>query len=67
MMFSREDKALISSRIAESLNVSRIVTVVVVDYDDRKYPYRVEFPNGARYWVTGEELQPIKKNRARVV
>ena len=58
MMFSRGDKALISSQI---------VTVVVVDYDDRKYPYRVEFPNGARYWVTGKELQPIKKNRARVV
>ena len=67
MMFSRGDKALISSRIAESLNVSRIVTVVVVDYDDRKYPYRVEFSNGARRWVTREELQPIKKNRARVV
>ena len=66
-MFSREDKALISSRIAESLNVSRIVTVVVVDYDDRIYPYRVEFSNGAMRWVTREELQPIKKNRARVV
>ena len=58
MMFSRGDKALISSQI---------VTVVTVDYYDRKYPYRVEFSNGARYWVTGEELQPIKKNRARVV
>ena len=66
-MFSREDKALISSRIAESLNVSRIVTVVVVDYDDRIYPYRVEFSNGAMRWVTKEDLQPIKKNRARVV
>ena len=58
MMFSRGDKALISSQI---------VTIVTVDYYDRKYPYRVEFSNGARYWVTGEELQPIKKNRARVV
>ena len=58
MMFSRGDKALISSQI---------VTVVTVDYYDRKYPYRVEFSNGARRWVTGEELQPIKKNRARVV
>ena len=58
MMFSRGDKALISSQI---------VTVVTVDYYDRIYPYRVEFSNGARYWVTGEELQPIKKNRARVV
>ena len=58
MMFSRGDKALISSQI---------VTVVTVDYYDRKYPYRVEFSDGARYWVTGEELQPIKKNRARVV
>ena len=57
-MFSRGDKALISSQI---------VTVVTVDYYDRIYPYRVEFSNGARYWVTGEELQPIKKNRARVV
>ena len=66
MMFLRGDKALISSRIAESFNVSRIVTIVVVDYDDR-YPYRVEFSNGAMRWVTGEELQPIKKNRARVV
>ena len=66
-MFSRGDKALISSQIAESLKVSRIVTVVVVDYDDRIYPYRVEFSNGAMRWVTGEELQPIKKNRARVV
>ena len=67
MMFSRGDKALISSRIAESLNVSRIVTVVVVDYDDRIYPYRVEFSDGARRWVTREDLHPIKKNRARVV
>ena len=58
MMFSRGDKALISSQI---------VTIVTVDYYDRKYPYRVEFSDGARYWVTGEELQPIKKNRARVV
>ena len=58
MMFSRGDKALISSQI---------VTVVTVDYYDRIYPYRVEFSNGARRWVTGEELQPIKKNRARVV
>ena len=58
MMFSRGDKALISNQI---------VTIVTVDYYDRKYPYRVEFSNGARYWVTGEELQPIKKNRARVV
>ena len=58
MMFSRGDKALISSQI---------VTIVTVDYYDRKYPYRVEFSNGARYWVTGEELQPIKKNRAKVV
>ena len=67
MMFSREDKALISSRIAESLNVSRIVTVVVVDYDDRIYPYRVEFSNGAMRWVTKEDLRPIEKNRAKVV
>ena len=58
MMFSRGDKALISSQI---------VTIVTVDYYDRKYPYRVEFPNGARYWVTGEDLHPIEKNRARVV
>ena len=67
MMFSCGDKALISSRIAESLNVSRIVTVAVVDYDDRIYPYRVEFSNGVRRWVPREALQPIKKNRARVV
>lgn len=66
MMFLRGDKVLISSQIAESHNVSRIVTIVVVDYDDR-YPYRVEFSNGARRWVTREELQPIKKNRAKVV
>ena len=67
MMFLRGDKALISSRIAESLNVSRIVTIAVVDYDDRIYPYRVEFSNGAMRWVTREELRPIKKNRAKVV
>ena len=67
MMFLRGDKVLISSRIAESLNVSRIVTVVVVDYDDRRLPYRVELSNGARRWVTGEELHPIEKNRAKVV
>ena len=67
MMFLRGDKVLISSRIAESLNVSRIVTVVVVDYDDRIYPYRVEFSNGAMRWVTKEDLHPIEKNRARVV
>lgn len=67
MMFLRGDKVLISSRIAESLNVSRIVTIVVVDYDDRIYPYRVEFSNGAMRWVPGEELHPIEKNRARVV
>lgn len=66
-MFLRGDKVLISSQIAESLKVSRIVTIVVVDYDDRIYPYRVEFSNGAMLWVTGEELQPIKKNRAKVV
>ena len=58
MMFSRGDKALISSQI---------VTVVTVDYYDRIYPYRVEFSDGARRWVTREDLQPIKKNRARVV
>ena len=57
-MFLRGDNVLISSRIAESLNVSRIVTIVVVDYDDR-YPYYVEFSNGARRWVTREELHPI--------
>ena len=56
-MFSRGDKVLISGQI---------VTVVAVDYDDR-YPYRVECSNGARHWVTKEALQPIKKNRARVV
>ena len=66
-MFLRGDKALISSRIAESHNVSRIVTIVVVDYDDRIYPYRVEFSNGAMRWVPREELRPIEKNRARVV
>ena len=58
MMFSRGDKALISNQI---------VTIVTVDYYDRKYPYRVEFSNGAMRWVTEEALQPIKKNRARVV
>ena len=57
-MFSRGDKALISSQI---------VTIVTVDYYDRRLPYRVEFPNGARHWVTREELHPIEKNRARVV
>ena len=66
-MFLRGDKVLISSQIAESLNVSRIVTVVVIDYDDRIYPYRVEFSNGARLWVTRKELHPIEKNRAKVV
>ena len=58
MMFLLGDKALISSQI---------VTVVTVDYYDRRYPYRVEFPNGAMRWVPIEALQPIKKNRARVV
>ena len=58
MMFSRGDKALISSQI---------VTVVTVDYYDRRLPYRVEFSNGSRQWVTREELHPIEKNRARVV
>ena len=58
MMFSRGDKALISSQI---------VTVVTVDYYDRKYPYRVEFSNGASRWVPREALHPIEKNRARVV
>lgn len=67
MMFLRGDKVLISSRIAESLNVSRIATVVVVDCYDRIYPYRVEFSNGAMRWVPGEDLRPIEKNRARVV
>ena len=57
MMFSRGDKALI---------LDQIVTIVVVDYDDR-YPYYVEFSNGARRWVTKEELHPIEKNHARVV
>ena len=66
-MFLRGDKVLISSRIAESLNVSRIVTIVTVDYYDRRLPYRVEFSNGVRRWVPREALQPIKKNRARVV
>ena len=58
MMFSRGDKALI---------LDQIVTIVTGDYYDRRDPYRVEFPNGARQWVTREELHPIKKNRARVV
>ena len=58
MMFSRGDKVLISGQI---------VTIVTVDYYDRRLPYIVEFPNGARHWATEEELQPIKKNRARVV
>ena len=58
MMFLRGDKVLISSQI---------VTVVTVDYYDRRLPYRVEFSNGAMRWVTGEELHPIEKNRARVV
>ena len=58
MMFSRGDKALISSQI---------VTVVTVDYYDRIYPYRVEFSDGARRWVTREDLHPIEKNRAKVV
>ena len=58
MMFSRGDKALISNQI---------VTIVTVDYYDRKYPYRVEFSNGARRWVTREELHPIEKNRAKVI
>ena len=58
MMFSRGDKALISNQI---------VTIVTVDYYDRRYPYRVEFSNGAMRWVTREDLHPIEKNRARVV
>lgn len=66
-MFLRGDKVLISNQIAESLKVSRIATVVTVDYDDRIYPYRVEFSNGARRWVTREELHPIEKNHAKVV
>ena len=66
-MFLRGDKALISNQIAESLKVSRIVTVVTIDCYDRIYPYRVEFSNGARRWVTIEELRPIEKNRAKVV
>ena len=57
MMFSRGDKDLI---------LDQIVTIVVVDYDDR-YPYYVEFSNGVRRWVPREALQPIKKNRAKVV
>ena len=57
MMFSRGDKALI---------LDQIVTIVVVDYDDR-YPYYVEFSNGVRRWVPREALQPIKKNCAKVV
>ncbi len=66
-MFLRGDKVLISSRIAESLNVSRIVTIVTVDYYDRRLPYRVELSNGARRWVTREDVHPIEKNRAKVV
>lgn len=66
-MFLRGDKVLISSQIAESLNVSRIVTIVTVDCYDRIYPCRVEFSNGAMRWVPREALQPIKKNRAKVV
>ena len=66
-MFLRGNKVLISSQIAESLKVSRIVTVVTVDYYDRICPYRVEFSNGARRWVTREALHPIEKNRAKVV
>ena len=58
MMFSRGDKALISSQI---------VTVVTVDNYDRRYLYRVEFYNGEMRWVTGEDLKPIEKNRAREV
>lgn len=57
-MFLRGDKVLISSQI---------VTVVTVDYYDRRYPYRVEFPNGSRQWVAEESLRPIEKNRAKVV
>lgn len=57
-MFLRGDKVLISGQI---------VTIVTVDYYDRIYPYRVEFSNGAMRWVTREDLQPIKKNRAKVV
>lgn len=57
-MFLRGDKVLISGQI---------VTIVTVDYYDRCLPYRVEFSNGARHWVTREDLQPIKKNRAKVV
>ena len=57
-MFSRGDKALISGQI---------VTIVTVDYYDRRLPYRVEFSNGARHWVAKEELHPIKNNRAKVV
>ena len=66
-MFLRGDKASISNQIAESLKVSRIVTVVTVDYYDRIYPYRVEFSNGAMRWVPREALHPIEKNRAKVV
>lgn len=63
MMFLRGDKALISSRIAESLKVSRIVTVVGVDCYDRTCPYCVEFSNGARRWVRKEALRQIEENR----
>lgn len=66
-MFLRGDKALISSRISESFDTSRIVTVVIVDYYDRMYPYRVEFSNGARQWVAEESLRPIEKVSAKVV
>ena len=67
MMFSRGDKALISSQIAESLKVSRIVAVVTIDYYDRRLPYLVEFSNGLRQWVAEKSLHPIEKNRAKVV
>lgn len=67
MMFLLGDKVLISSQIAESLNVSRIVTVAIVDYYDSFYPYLVEFSNGLRQWVAEKSLRPIEKNRARVV
>lgn len=67
MMFSRGDKALISSRIAEPFKTSRIVTVVGVDYYDIIYPYRVELSNGVRRWVTKEALCQIEKRCAKVV
>lgn len=66
-MFLRWDKVLISSRIAESFKVPRIVTVVGVDCYDRTYPYMVEFSNGLRQWVAKGSLRPIEKNRVRVV